>query len=68
MTPMAAIFGAPPAWLTGLFPAPLTYSPAMLILIFPLAFRLSCYHSRVSFFNASLADPPHCSVGVPRNK
>lgn len=61
-----AIFGPPPAWLTGLFPPPLAYSPAMLILIFPLAFRMTCYYYRGAYYKAFWADPPNCAVGEPR--
>jgi hypothetical protein len=63
-----AVFGPPPAWLTGLFPPPLTYSPAMLILIFPLAFRMTCYYYRGAYYKAFWADPPNCAVGEPRKK
>ena len=63
-----ALLGPPPAWLTGLFPAPLAYSPAMLILIFPLAFRMTCYYYRGAYYKAFWADPPNCAVGEPRKK
>ena len=63
-----AMFGPPPAWLTGLFPPPLVYSPAMLILIFPLAFRMTCYSYRGAYYKAFWADPPGCAVGEPRKK
>jgi hypothetical protein len=61
-----AIFGPPPPWLLRLFPAPLTYSPAMLILVFPLAFRMTCYYYRGAYYKAFWADPPNCAVGEPR--
>ena len=61
-----AVFGPPPAWLVGLFPAPLHYSPAMLILVFPLAFRLTCYYYRGAYYKAFWADPTACAVGEPR--
>lgn len=61
-----AVFGAPPAWLTGLFPPFLRYSPAMLILIFPLAFRMTCYYYRGAYYKAFWADPVNCAVGEPR--
>ena len=63
-----AIFGPAPTWLTGLFPAPLVYSPAMLILVFPLAFRMTCYYYRGAYYKAFWADPPGCAVGEPRKK
>ena len=42
------------------------YSPAMLILGFPLAFRLTCYYYRGAYYKAFWADPPACAVGEPR--
>ena len=66
-----AVFGPPPPWLTGLFPSWLPswlhYSPAMLILIFPLAFRMTCYYYRGAYYKAFWADPPSCAVGEPRH-
>jgi hypothetical protein len=44
----------------------LRYSPAMLILIFPLAFRMTCYYYRGAYYKAFWADPPNCAVGEPR--
>jgi hypothetical protein len=44
------------------------YSPAMLILIFPLAFRMTCYYYRGAYYKAFWADPPACTVGEPRNE
>ncbi len=43
------------------------YSPAMLILVFPLAFRMTCYYYRGAYYKAFWADPPACTVGEPRN-
>src|SRR5690242_10016411 len=51
-----------------LFPSFLAYSPAMLILIFPLAFRMTCYYYRGAYYKAFWADPPSCTVGEPRKK
>ena len=44
------------------------YSPAMLILVFPLAFRMTCYYYRGAYYKAFWADPPGCAVGEPRNE
>lgn len=41
-------------------------SPAMYILIFPLAFRLSCYYYRKSIYRSYLADPLGCAVPEPK--
>jgi hypothetical protein len=43
------------------------FSPAMLILVFPLAFRMTCYYYRGAYYKAFWADPPSCAVGEPRN-
>ena len=44
------------------------YSPAMLILVFPLAFRMTCYYYRGAYYKAFWADPPACAVGEPRDE
>jgi hypothetical protein len=54
---------APSFW-----PALIPFSPAMLILVFPLAFRFTCYYYRGAYYKAFWADPISCSVGEPRNK
>lgn len=38
-------------------------SPALLILPFPLAFRLTCYYYRKAYYRAFFMDPPACAVG-----
>jgi hypothetical protein len=40
----------------------------MLILVFPLAFRFTCYYYRGAYYKAWWADPPSCAVGEPRKK
>ena len=47
-----------PAWL----------SPAILILIFPLAFRTTCYYYRKAYYRSFFADPIACAVGEGREK
>jgi hypothetical protein len=42
------------------------FSSAMLILIFPAGFRLTCYYYRKAYYRAFWADPPACGVGEPR--
>jgi hypothetical protein len=51
-----------PSWWPGWMP----FSSAMLILIFPLGFRLTCYYYRKAYYRAFWADPPACAVGEPR--
>jgi hypothetical protein len=64
------LFGASPhalfgPWRWWWFPF-VRYSPAMLILIFPLSFRLTCYYYRGAYYKAFWADPVACAVGEPR--
>ena len=40
-------------------------SPALLILPFPLMFRLSCYYYRKAIYRAYLFDPAGCAVAEP---
>jgi len=40
-------------------------SPALLILVFPLGFRLTCYYYRKAYYRAFWLSPPACSVGEP---
>ncbi|HYM80875.1 MAG TPA: succinate dehydrogenase [Candidatus Limnocylindria bacterium] len=46
-----------PSWL------PEWLSPALLILIFPLGFRTTCYYYRKAYYRAFFADPVACAVG-----
>jgi hypothetical protein len=38
------------------------YSPALLILIWPLGFRVTCYYYRKAYYRAFFLDPPACAV------
>jgi hypothetical protein len=38
-------------------------SPALLILVFPLGFRTTCYYYRKAYYRAFFMDPPACAVG-----
>jgi hypothetical protein len=42
---------------------PKIITPAMLILIFPLGFRTTCYYYRKAYYRAFFLDPPACAVG-----
>ena len=53
-------FGSPIGW-WGL-------SPALIILIFPLGFRLTCYYYRKAYYRAFWLSPPACSVAEPHSK
>ena len=49
-----------PAWL------PAWLSPALLILVFPLGFRTTCYYYRKAYYRSFFADPIACAVGEAR--
>lgn len=42
------------------------FSPAILILPFPLVFRATCYYYRKAYYRSYFMDPPACAVGEPR--
>jgi hypothetical protein len=43
-------------------------SAALIILIFPLGFRLSCYYYRKAYYRAFWLSPPACAVAEPHGK
>jgi len=40
-------------------------SPALVVLIFPLGFRLTCYYYRKAYYRAFWLSPPACAVAEP---
>jgi hypothetical protein len=40
-------------------------SPALIILIFPLGFRLTCYYYRKAYYRSFWVSPPACAVSEP---
>lgn len=59
--------GSPPAWhglggFPGWWPQWLPTSPALLILVFPLLFRFTCYYYRGAYYKAFAGSPPGCAV------
>ncbi len=42
-----------------------TLSPALLILIFPLGFRMTCYYYRKTYYRSFWMSPPGCAVSEP---
>jgi hypothetical protein len=40
-------------------------SPALIILIFPLGFRMTCYYYRKAYYRAYWLSPPACAVAEP---
>ena len=57
-SPLGQPVGSLPAWM----------SPAMLILIIPGGFRLTCYYYRKSYYRAFWFSPPACAVAEPHKK
>jgi hypothetical protein len=53
----SADFGTPFGW----FPL----SAALIVLIFPLGFRMSCYYYRKAYYRAFWLSPPACAVAEP---
>jgi hypothetical protein len=45
-----------------------TLSPALLILLFPLGFRMTCYYYRKAYFRSFWLSPPACAVAEPHRK
>jgi hypothetical protein len=43
-------------------------SPALIILIFPLGFRMSCYYYRKAYYRAFWLSPPACAVAEPHTR
>jgi hypothetical protein len=43
-------------------------SAALIILIFPLGFRLSCYYYRKAYYRSFWLSPPACAVAEPHGK
>jgi hypothetical protein len=40
-------------------------SPALIVLIFPLGFRMTCYYYRKAYYRAFWLSPPACAVAEP---
>jgi hypothetical protein len=53
-------FGTPLGWWS--------LSPALIILIFPLGFRMTCYYYRKAYYRAFWLSPPACAVAEPHGK
>jgi hypothetical protein len=43
-------------------------SPALLVLIFPLGFRLTCYYYRKAYYRSFWLSPPACAVAEPHGR
>ena len=53
-------FGTIPSWMPHV---PGWFSPAIYILIFPGAFRFTCYYYRKAYYRSFAGSPPGCAVG-----
>ena len=53
-------FGTPFGWWS--------LSPALIPLIFPLGFRLTCYYYRKAYYRAFWLSPPACAVAEPHDR
>jgi hypothetical protein len=43
-------------------------SPALIILVFPLGFRMTCYYYRKAYYRAFWLSPPACAVAEPHGR
>jgi len=43
-------------------------SPALIILVFPLGFRLTCYYYRKAYYRSFWLSPPACGVAEPHGR
>ncbi len=64
----ATVHGAAGVPHVGIFGTWYAWSPALIILIFPLGFRLTCYYYRRAYYRAFWLSPPACAVAEPHKK
>jgi hypothetical protein len=62
------IKGCPPQVAWAQLDGPQWLSPAIYILIFPLAFRATCYYYRKAYYRSFWLSPPACAVAEPHGK
>lgn len=62
------IMGASGVPHVGIFGPWWAISPAIIILIFPLGFRMTCYYYRRAYYRAFWFSPPACAVAEPHQK
>ena len=69
--PLAVLLAVPRRLRRGLAPTSASRSPgsrsrpALIILIFPLGFRMTCYYYRKAYYRAFWLSPPACAVAEP---
>lgn len=61
-----AWLGPWPAWLKSVWPPFMPTSPGFLILIFPGAFRFTCYYYRKAYYRSFGLSPAGCAVSGPK--
>jgi hypothetical protein len=44
------------------------FSPALIILVIPLGFRMTCYYYRKAYYRSFWLSPPACAVAEPHGK
>jgi hypothetical protein len=59
--------GCPPQVSWAQLDGPMWLSPAIYILIFPLAFRATCYYYRKAYYRSFWLSPPACAVSEPHS-
>jgi len=64
----ATVHGATGVPHVGIFGTWYAWSPALLILIFPLGFRMTCYYYRRTYYRAFWQSPPACAVAEPHKR
>jgi hypothetical protein len=52
----------------GWFPSIAPVTPGLLIIIFPMGFRLTCYYYRKAYYRSFWGSPPACAVAEPHKK
>ncbi len=62
-SPSAGNVGVPPH--LSIFGSWWSISPAIIVLIFPLGFRLTCYYYRRAYYRSFWFSPPACAVAEP---
>ncbi|MGH3494259.1 MAG: hypothetical protein ACRDRL_21435 [Sciscionella sp.] len=51
-------------WFASIAPA----SPALIVILFPAAFRATCYYYRKAYYRSFFASPPACAVAEPAKR
>ncbi|HWE90690.1 MAG TPA: hypothetical protein VG317_14620 [Pseudonocardiaceae bacterium] len=52
----------------GWFPSIAPVTPGLIIIVFPMGFRLTCYYYRKAYYRSFWASPPACAVAEPHAK